>query len=296
MTEIKVKDEGGDAMTMIDFGEFRSSLFGRTVEYIRDVNTHLKDFKFKDGDVLLCSYPKAGCTWTFEILTMLMKGKPEGPDQSKMHSMLEATCASDIENISSPRVLNTHLPYRRIPPDINNKKVKLVFVVRNPKDVAVSLYCMMYAFKHYNYTGKFSNWLPLFLRGDLAYDRYLKYLKDWEDVYRANKHDMLVLYFEELKRDTLGGVRKLATFLDVSLTDELIQEISEKCQFLQMKQRYTPEMLGSSAYKEEINYGFMRKGEVGNWKEWLTVAQSETVDGMVSEDLKDSNLKFIYQL
>lgn len=60
MTEIKVKDEGGDEMTMIDFGEFRSSLFGRSVEYIRDVNCRLKDFKFRDNDVLLCSYPKAG--------------------------------------------------------------------------------------------------------------------------------------------------------------------------------------------------------------------------------------------
>lgn len=53
-----------------------------------------------------------------------------------------------------------------MPADIIEKKVKIVFVVRNPKDVAVSLYNMMSAFKHYNYSGKFCNWLPLFLRGD----------------------------------------------------------------------------------------------------------------------------------
>ncbi|XP_060570395.1 amine sulfotransferase-like [Ruditapes philippinarum] len=296
MTEVKVKDEGGDTLTMIDFGDFRSSLFGRTIEYIRDVNKHLNDFQFKDDDVLLCSYPKAGCTWTYEILTMLMKGKPEGPAESKMFSMIEATSADDINKIPSPRLLNTHLPYRRIPADINNKTVKIVFVVRNPKDVAVSLYSMLYAFKHYNYSGTFSNWLPLFLRGDLAYDRYLRYLKDWEDVLKANKHNMLVLYFEELKKDTLTGVRKLAEFLGVHHSDELLQEISDKCQFQHMKERYSKSMLGPSLYKPEVKYGFMRKGQVGNWKDWFTVAQSEEVDRMVSEEMKDSNFKFIYQL
>ena len=60
MTEIKVKDEAGVPITMIDFGQYRSSLFGRTVEYIRQVNEQLPNFQFKNGDVLLCSYPKAG--------------------------------------------------------------------------------------------------------------------------------------------------------------------------------------------------------------------------------------------
>lgn len=54
-----------------------------------------------------------GCTWTFEILTMLLKGKAEGPQFSKMHVMLEASSADNLDDIVSPRLLNTHLPYRR---------------------------------------------------------------------------------------------------------------------------------------------------------------------------------------
>ena len=55
-----MKDEGGSPMTMINFGTFRSSLFGHTVDYIRDVHARLPDFTFRDSDVLLASYPKAG--------------------------------------------------------------------------------------------------------------------------------------------------------------------------------------------------------------------------------------------
>lgn len=296
MTEIKVPDEGGDLMTMIDFGEYRSSLFGRTVEYIKEVNQKLPDFQFRDGDVLLSSYPKAGCTWTYEILTMLLRGRAEGPEYSKMNSMLEAIAAENMNSLASPRLLNTHLPYRRIPKDINNKKVKVVFVVRNMKDAAVSLYHMILGMTHYNYSGKFENWLPLYLRGDLAYDSYLKYLRDWEEVYRSHKHDMILLYFEDLKRDTLAEVKKLSAFLELSLSDEVLHEIAEQCQFKHMKTRYTKQMLGTSSYKPEVNYGFMRKGEVGNWKEWFTVAQSELVDKLVDENLKGSQLTFTYQL
>lgn len=56
-------------------------------------------------------------------------------------------------------------------------------------------------------------------------------------------------------------MKKLAKFLGVTVSIELVQEISEKCQFKLMKERYTPEMLGASSYKDGTKYGFMRKGK-----------------------------------
>ena len=53
----------------------------------------------------------------------------------------------------------------RLPKSLKDKKVKIVFVVRNPKDAAVSLYTMMAGMKHYDYDGKFENWLPLYIKG-----------------------------------------------------------------------------------------------------------------------------------
>ncbi|XP_052222287.1 sulfotransferase 1A2-like [Dreissena polymorpha] len=295
MTETKVLDAGGDPITMIDFGDFRSSLFGHTVEYIRKVNQDLPAFEFLDGDVLLVSYPKAGCTWTFEILTMLLKGKSDGPHYSKMHVMLEASARENMTTLPSPRLLNTHLPWRRFPSDIMKKKVKLVFVVRNPKDAAVSLYHMMTGMKHYNYSGRFENWLPLFMQGQLAYDCYLKYLHDWEEVYKTKSLDMFILYYEDLKRDSVAEIKRLAEFLELPVDERLVIDISEKCQFREMKTRFDAVALGSGSYKVDKNYGFMRKGEVGNWKQWFTVAQSEQMDALVAEKLHDSIFQFDYQ-
>ena len=45
-----------------------------------------------------------------------------------------------IEMMPSPRLLKSHLPEHLLPAQIFSKKAKIVYVVRNPKDLAVSFY------------------------------------------------------------------------------------------------------------------------------------------------------------
>ena len=43
------------------------------------------------------------------------------------------------------------------------KKTKIIYVIRNYKDITVSLYNFMRALKHYNYDGSWEDWLELHL-------------------------------------------------------------------------------------------------------------------------------------
>ena len=60
MTEIRIKDEGGDAMTLIDFGDFRSSFYGKSLTEIAEIQRRLPTLTFHDGDILIASYQKTG--------------------------------------------------------------------------------------------------------------------------------------------------------------------------------------------------------------------------------------------
>jgi hypothetical protein len=72
---------------------------------------------------------------------MLLKNKAEYAIDPKEVLFLEAMPdISKLDNIPSPRPLNTHVPYRWLPKQHIENGGKIVHVLRNPKDVAVSYY------------------------------------------------------------------------------------------------------------------------------------------------------------
>jgi hypothetical protein len=72
---------------------------------------------------------------------MLLKNKAEYTKEVKEFSFLEAIPDINIvDKFPSPRALNTHFPYRWLPKQHKENGGKIVHVLRNPKDIIVSLY------------------------------------------------------------------------------------------------------------------------------------------------------------
>jgi hypothetical protein len=72
---------------------------------------------------------------------MLLKQRDEYIEKTKETAFLEfVEDLNEVEKITSPRVLNTHLPYRWFPKAHTDNKGKIIHVTRNPKDVFVSYF------------------------------------------------------------------------------------------------------------------------------------------------------------
>ena len=71
---------------------------------------------------------------------MLMKRKPEYDTRPKEVFMLEFNEVDKMADIPSPRVLNSHMLLRYLSKEIVTKRSRVIHVMRNPKDVAVSYY------------------------------------------------------------------------------------------------------------------------------------------------------------
>ncbi|GMR50013.1 hypothetical protein PMAYCL1PPCAC_20208, partial [Pristionchus mayeri] len=101
--------------------------------------------EFGPGDIVIVSYPKSGSTWTMELLSAIVH---EGDTELIGSIQLERRVPFiDIPFKYWPppspvkarkNVYLTHLPLRYLPPSIREGKCKMVYVVRNPKDTAVS--------------------------------------------------------------------------------------------------------------------------------------------------------------
>ncbi|XP_072042744.1 sulfotransferase 1C2-like [Amphiura filiformis] len=292
----------------------------------------MKTWEARRDDVFVVSYPKAGTTWTQEVVsTICHKGDLDEVNKNHTHfriPFMEAPMFSSTDELKlpptyeiigkmkSPRTIKSHLPGHLLPPDIMKKKSRIVYVARNPKDVAVSYFY-------------FHNMNPT-LKSYPAWDEFLQDFNDgkvysgtwWEHyLYFWNiRHESNVLFlkFEEMKRDLRGVVQKTADFLGYKLSSDVIDKITDHCTFENMKSNpmTNPDTLfkhvaaviaasgenmsppghagpphGDNKFDASKN-SFMRKGKVGDWRNHFTVAQNQAMDALIEDKLKGTGLKF----
>ena len=91
---------------------------------------------------------------------MLLTQKAQYSSVKPEESFLELYASLEIiDNLESPRLFMTHLPYRYLPEQLREGKGKIVYVQRNPKDLFVSFYNFK---KGKGITGQVSTWEDFF--------------------------------------------------------------------------------------------------------------------------------------
>ncbi|KAH3882341.1 hypothetical protein DPMN_006276 [Dreissena polymorpha] len=225
---------------------YRLSVFSHeTYEQKMEIMNNLPEYKCREKDLFLFSYPKTGTNWLWEIITMITTGSPEVSDGNKAYGMIEVTPASIADKIPDPRIINSHLLPKYLPKAISTGKIKCVFIARNPKDTAVSFYNHTKGIKGYEYNGKFENYLQMFMRGEVDYGGYPEYLRQWQRFMEEHSDVPIhVMYYEDLKearklsvlRNFVEEVRKLSAFMGYNMDELRLQQIQDRCEVNNMKQ------------------------------------------------------------
>lgn len=296
MALILESDREGNTMELVDVGECRLPTFYRTPQEVKEIFDNIPSFWCRDDDLMICSYPKTGTNWLFEVVSMIMRKKAERVKEDKYATMLEYHPERDIQKTETcPRILNTHVNYRFLPQDLKLKQIKTILIVRNPKDTLVSFYNHHTGHELYYYDGKWEDWLPMYLTGKLDFGLYDQYLVEWEDAMKKDLGFPLhIVYFEDLKDFPSREIDKLCKFLEVDLESEIVTEISQLCDFKKMAEYKLPkEVLQSNVFKN--GFKFYRKGEIGDWKNWFTMSQSERFDELWQRTMENSVFKFRYE-
>ncbi|KAK7088287.1 sulfotransferase 1A3-like [Littorina saxatilis] len=249
---------------------------------------HIRVMQMRDDDVILCAYQKSGTHWLWEVGSMLLTGKAEYEKRTKEHVMMDSSDV-DMDVLPSPRFINTHLPISMLPNQVKDGKVKVIHVYRNPKDVLVSMYHQIIQIEPYQpmdiVHGKF-------MSEKCMGGNYFKYLLEMDTFIKGNPQvPVFNVSFEEMKANPEDTVQKLARFLGVDASPELCQSVAEACTFHRLKE--ADKGKDGPQFMKDFNINFYRKGQVGDWKNHLTVAQSEMIDAAM-EQLKGCDYKMRY--
>ncbi|XP_052766193.1 sulfotransferase 1E1-like [Mya arenaria] len=268
--------------------------FRLSPEELRAHILSLRDWEMKEDDVILCTFPKCGTNWMQEIMTMLLKGKPDMVNAiNKVGTMMEVSSIDRINELPSPRILNSHLQWKLLPKYISENKNKVVIVMRNPKDVAVSFYYHMKGMQDFDYDGEFKYFLDWFLEGKLPYGCFFESMKEYERLANEQKDQFHTLFYEDLKTNGLQEVKRLARFLGANDADDFCQAVYDACDIKNLKAKSAQPKDGRPSFWKPGG-SIYRKGITGDWKTHLTVAQNELFDWVIEEKMKDSKIKFRY--
>jgi len=200
------------------------------------------------------------------------------------------TTTQFVDGLPSPRFIKSHLPFPNLPPNLLDE-CKAVYVARNPKDVVISWYHHHLLDPIMTTTLNIHEFIEYFMQDEVLYSPYwVNVIDAWNKRHNPN---LLFIFYEDLKMDLPNQLKKVATFLGKKLTEDQIEALVLHLDFDKFKANpsvnYT-ELQDSSYFKKEGH--FIRKGQIGDWKNHFTDELNSRFDQWIKDKTKDTDLKF----
>ncbi|CAA0361876.1 unnamed protein product [Arabidopsis thaliana] len=285
-------------------------------------------FQPQETDIILASFYKSGTTW-LKALTFALVQRSKHSLEDHQHPLLHHNPHEIVPNLeldlylksskpdltkflsssssASPRLFSTHMSLDPLQVPLKENLCKVVYVCRNVKDVMVSVWCFLNANKGVNW-GDFRQSEKITRAEDYSleaifesfckgvtlhgpfWDHALSY---WRGSLEDPKH-FLFMRYEDLKAEPRTQVKRLAEFLDCPFTKEeedsgSVDKILELCSLSNLRSVEINKTRTSSRVDFKT---YFRKGQVGDWKSYMTPEMVDKIDMIIEEKLKGSGLKF----
>ena len=158
-----------------------------------------------------------------------------------------------------PRIIKSHHPSPQ-------PYKKVVYLVRDGRDVAVSYYYHLKKYRLISNSIEFQDYLLKFINGTLdGYGPWGNHVQDWVN---SDVGDIMIIRYEDLKEAPLPILKRVIEFcgLDVN-EDNLVRAIAasdvKEMQAMEKAQQKDVEVLSNS----DSSIPFVRKGVVGDWRD-----------------------------
>uniref|UniRef100_A0A8R7P8R5 Sulfotransferase n=1 Tax=Triticum urartu TaxID=4572 RepID=A0A8R7P8R5_TRIUA len=205
----------------------------------------------------------------------------------------------NLDGLPDPRLFAAHAPLVSLPRSVMRMGCKIVYVCRDPKDVLIS---------HWNFVNKFrardglealsvETAADFFCDGVTLSGPYWDHVLGYWRAHQAHPQKVLFFRYEEMIGDPAAHVRKLAQFVGRPFCMEeeeagAVEAIVRLCSFehmtgLDVAKHGVTELVVSMAE----NSWFFRRGQVGDWGNYLSRETARRIDAITEARFKGSGLR-----
>ncbi len=243
-----------------------------------------RNFPVFPDDVFIVSYPRSGNTWTrFLIANLIYEEEPVtfANVERKIPDVYKNT-RNQLLRTRRPRILKSHEYF-----DPRYKKV--IYIVRDPRDVAVSYYHFARKYKKIEDGYPLERYIARFIAGEVDdYGSWKENVASWLAA-RQGTDSFLLLRYEDMLENTAGELVKVASFLGIERSPEQVAravELSSADRMRDLEQKQAGIWVNTKKTRKDIP--FVRAASSGGWRSSLPenlVAAMESAWGPWMESL-----------
>ncbi|XP_077535055.1 sulfotransferase 1C2-like isoform X1 [Haemaphysalis longicornis] len=279
------------------------------------------EFVPEKGDLLQVSYPKSGTHWVQYITQLILRnGEPLESYEDFRKNAVFLEYRPGPRSYRPSNVLRTFLTHIPLHTENMNPEAKYVYVARNPWDCCVSAYhyakdVSVYLFED----GTFDDFFECFLEGDFGWGDYFEHVVGGYSL--KNEPNVFFVTYEELKTNTRNTIVNLARFIgdrygnmlenDGKDGQKLIDIIIERSAPGSMRNILASNLGGQGnaeadeslkkldisskvAHGGSKSHSFVRRGEVGGWKEYFSPDQLRRMESKIAKKTHGSNVMSLW--
>lgn len=267
-------------------------------------STVWNDFVFRDDDIVIGTYAKAGTTWMQQIVAQLLfRGDPD-LEVAEMSPWIDLRIPPKeiklpaVEAQTHRRFLKTHLPVDALR---FSPLAKYIYIARDGRDVVWSMYN-----HHANANQAWYDalndspgrigppierppedirqyWREWMERDGYPFWAFWENIRTWWQI--RELPNVMLVHFSRLKEDMPGEIRRIAEFLEIPIQEDRWETILEYCSFEWMKANARKSVPLGGAFWDAGAEVFINKGVNGRWLEVLTREESAAYAQRAEEEL-----------
>ena len=270
-------------------------------------------FTHRPGDILVCTPPKCGTTWSQMICALLVHQSPELPQPLTRLSRWIERVTQPIEIVEAElgaqpyrRVLKTHTPLDGLPYFAD---VSYVYCGRDPRDAFLSM------LDHFDNLSEESladarrrlgvpegSGLPFPTEANQLFPIWMTapdhpWTQDgvpfgsngyFASTYWAHRRlpNLHFMHYADLMTDLDGQMRRLSGFLGIPVDESVWPSLVEAATFTAMKSHADEAAPGAHLGEWVSNDDFFRRARMGEWRKALSAENQALYDKLYGERLE----------
>ena len=172
--------------------------------------------------------------------------------------------------------MKTHLRSETFRKQIEIGKVKVIIGIRNPKDTLVSFYHFYrMSYNLGNFSGSWDDFFELYKTKHITYGDYFQWYSSW--LQYKDKPNVMLVKYEDMHHRMTDVIKGVSKFLGKMLPENIMDDISLQLYFDSMRHNNMVNKTLTGTFNMQIS-PFMRKGKIGDWKNYFSQEQSEAVE------------------